>query len=42
MALNRNERIKKALEFIQGRTQYLTGHPNAKTQVAFMLINEKQ
>jgi len=41
MALNRNERIKKALEFIQNRTQYLSEHPNAKTQVAFRLINEK-
>lgn len=41
MALNRKERIKKVLEFIQDRTQYLSEHSKAKTEVAMRLINEK-
>lgn len=40
MALNRKERIKKAMEFIQGRTQYLSEHSKAKTEVAIRQIDE--
>ncbi|MBZ0108849.1 MAG: IS1634 family transposase [Candidatus Scalindua rubra] len=41
LALNRKERIKKALVFIENKTKYLEEHPKAKTGVAMSKIDEK-
>lgn len=41
MLLNREDRIKKAIEFIQGKTKHLKEHPKAKTEVSLRKIEEK-
>lgn len=41
ISLNRDERIKKAIEFIQSKSKYLKEHPKAKTDVSMNKIAEK-
>lgn len=41
ISLNREARIKKTMEFIQGKTKYLKEHPKAKTEVSMKKIDEK-
>lgn len=41
MSLNREARIKKAMEFIQSKSNYLKEHPKAKTEVSMNKIAEK-
>ena len=38
---NREERIKKGIEFIQSKSKYLSLHPKAKTEVSMNKIDEK-
>lgn len=41
ISLNREARIKKAEEFIQDKTKYLSEHPKAKEEVSMRHIDEK-
>ena len=41
ISLNRDDRINKAIEFIQNQTKYLKEHPKAKTDVSMNRVNKK-
>lgn len=41
IALNREARIKKAIEFVHNQTKYLKEHPKAKTEVSINRIDKK-